>query len=288
MLDNLFNKPLELEVGSQTLVFSSSAEIAFCLDGRTSVSASKLADLLKMPIDELKQQQQEVNKANKSLIRVLNDIVDKPDSIERSMRELDTQMFSNDQAWRDIFQALNNTSEEINDVRVTVITKYLKYISTVEETIEYILSEKEPNSGELLQVSNEQPIDFGATWAVSQLRNEIKPDISIDDGFRLLPKNKKVLINLTPGKKIEMRLSSYPCQLIAMNDSISFIDNSGARSLNKGQNTIGRSEKCSLKIDPTQKHVSRRHLHVLVSDNNKLHLTDTSSEGTYVNTDFVT
>ncbi len=288
MLDNLFNKPLELEVGGQTLVFSSSAEIAFCLDGRTSVSASKLADLLKMSIDELKQQQQEVNKANKSLIRVLNDIVDKPDSIERSMRELDTQMFSNDQAWRDIFQALNNTSEEINDVRVTVITKYLKYISTVEETIEYILSEKERYSGELLQGSNEQPIDFGATWAVSQLRNEIKPDISTDDGFRLLPKNKKVLINLTPGKKIEMRLSSYPCQLIAMNDSISFIDNSGARSLNKGQNTIGRSEKCSLKIDPTQKHVSRRHLHVLVSDNNKLHLTDTSSEGTYVNTDFVT
>lgn len=288
MLDNLFNKPLELEVGDQTLIFSSSAEIAFCLDGRTSVSASKLADLLKMPIDELKQQQQEVNKANRSLIKVLNEIVDKPNSIERSMRELDTQMFSQDQAWRDIFRALNNTDEEINDVRVIVITKYLKYISTVEDTIEHILSEKEPYAGELVQDSNEQPIDFGATWAVSQLRNEIKPDISTDEGFRLLPKNKKVLINLTPGKKIEMRLSSYPCQLIAMNDSISFIDNSGARSLNKGQNTIGRSEKCSLKIDPTQKHVSRRHLHVLVSDNNKLQLTDTSSEGTYVNTDFVT
>jgi len=288
MLDNLFNKPLELEVGDQTLVFNSSAEIAFCLDGRTSVSANKLADLLKMPIDKLKQQQQEINKANKSLIRVLNDLVDKPDGIERSMRELDTQMFSQDQSWRDIFQALNNTSEEINNVRVTVVTKYLKYLSTIEDTIEYIISEKERYAGEMVQGVNEQAIDFGATWAVSQLRNEIKPDISSDDGFRLLPKNKKVLINLTPGKKIEMRLSSYPCQLIAMNDSISFIDNSGARSLNKGQNTIGRSEKCSLKIDSTQKHVSRRHLHVLVSDNNKLQLTDTSSEGTYVNTDFIT
>jgi hypothetical protein len=288
MLDNLFNKPLELKVGNQTLVFNSSAEIAFCLDGRTSVSADKLAELLKMPIDKLKQQQQEVNKANKSLIRVLNDIVDKPDSIERSMRELDTQMFSQDQSWRDIFQALNNSSEEINNVRVTVVTKYLKYLSTIEDTIEYILSEKERYAGEMVQGENEQPIDFGATWAVSQLRNEIKPDISTDDGFRLLPKNKKVLINITPGKKIDMRLSSYPCQIIAMNDSISFIDNSGARSLNKGQNTIGRSEKCSLKIDPTQKHVSRRHLHVLVADNNKLQLTDTSSEGTYVNTDFIT
>lgn len=288
MLDNLFNKPLELKVGDQTLVFNSSAEIAFCLDGRTSVSANKLVDLLKMPIDKLKQQQQEINKANKSLIRVLNDLVDKPDDIERSMRELDTQMFSQDQSWRDIFQALNNSSEEINNVRVTVVTKYLKYLSTIEDTIEYILSEKERYADEMVQGVNEQPIDFGATWAVSQLRNEIKPDISSDEGFRLLPKNKKVLINLTPGKKIEMRLSSYPCQLIAMNDSISFIDNSGARSLNKGQNTIGRSEKCSLKIDSTQKHVSRRHLHVLVSDNNKLQLTDTSSEGTYVNTDFIT
>ena len=141
MLDNLFNKPLELEVDGQTLVFNSSAEIAFCLDGRTSVSANKLAELLKMPIDKLKQQQQEVNKANKSLIRVLNDLVDKPDGIERSMRELDTQMFSQDQSWRDIFQALNNTSEEINNVRVTVVTKYLKYLSTIEDTIEYILSE---------------------------------------------------------------------------------------------------------------------------------------------------
>ena len=285
MLDNIFNKPLELKIGDQSLAFTSTAEIAFCLEGRTSVSAKKLAELIKMPINELKQQKEDVNKVNKSLIKVLNNIVDKPDSIKRSMGELDTQMFSQDQSWREIFQAMNNISEEMNDVRVTVITKYLKYLSTVEDTLQYILEEKERYAGELVG-EGEQPLDFGATWAVSQLRNDIKPDISNNDEFKLLPRNKKVLVQLTPGKKIDMRLSSYPCQIIAMNDSISFIDNAGARSLKKGQNTIGRSEKCSLKVDPTQKHVSRRHLHVLVTDNNKLQLTDTSSEGTYINTDF--
>ena len=288
MLDNLFNKPLELTIGDKTLVFNSSAEIAFCLDGRTSVSANKLSELIQMTIDELKKQKEDVNKVNKSLIKVLNKIVDKPDSVEQYLRELDSQMFSQDQSWRDIFKAINNVSEEINDVRATIITKYLKYLSTVEDTLEYILAEKERYAGELVGVAAEQPLDFGATWAVSQLRNDVKPDFSENDNFKLLPRNKKVLVNLVPGKKIEMRLSSYPCQLIAMNDSISFIDNSGARSLNKGQNTIGRSEKCSLMIDASQKHVSRRHLHVLVTDNNKLQLTDTSSEGTYINTDFYT
>lgn len=288
MLDNLFNKPLELKVSDQTLSFNSTAEISFSLEGRTSVSAKKLSEYLKLPINELKEQREEVIKANKSLIKLLNEAVDKPDNIKRSLQELDTQMFSQDQSWRDIFQSINSISDDMNNVRVVVITKYMKYLSTVEETVQYILDEKERIAGNLVAEPQEQPLDFGATWAVSQLRNDIKPDILENGEFKLLPRNKKVVVNLTPGKKIDIRLSSYPCQIIAMNDSISFIDNSGARSLNKGQNTIGRSEKCSLKIDPTQKHVSRRHLHVLVADNNKLQLTDTSSEGTYINTEFYT
>ncbi len=37
------------------------------------------------------------------------------------MRELDTQMFSQDQNWRDIIQSLNKEQSEINAIRVTVI-----------------------------------------------------------------------------------------------------------------------------------------------------------------------
>ncbi len=285
MLNKIFNKPLELKIGDQTLQFNSVAEIVFCLEGRTSVSSTKLAELLKMPIDQLEEQQKKIEEINKSLLTMLNEIIDKPDNIDRSMRELDTQIFSQDHGWREIIQALNKVEGGINDIRTAVLTKYMKYLSTAEDTVKHICEEKKRYARDLVK---DVPEDLDATWAISQLRKDAKKEIPTDDNFKQLPKNQKVSVNLSPGEKIDIRLASYPCQLAAMNDSINFIDNNGTTSLMKGQNTIGRSVKCSVQIDPNQRHVSRRHLHVLVTDGHILQLTDTSSEGTFINSDFIT
>ena len=115
MLEKLFKKPLELKVGDQTLQFSSVTDVAFCLEGRTSMSSAKLAELFALSAEELETQAEKLAGLNKTMFKILNSVVDEPENVDRSMRELDTQMFSHDQNWRDIIQSLNKERKANND-----------------------------------------------------------------------------------------------------------------------------------------------------------------------------
>jgi len=225
------------------------------------------------------------------MFKILNSVVDEPDNIDRSMRELDTQMFSQDQNWRDIIQSLNKEQGDIDAIRVTVIMKYMKYLSAVEETIGYIRAGMKQNAGVEASSDTNKVNDFEATWSLSQLREEVKSatqaENQTDAEFKRLPKDQAVSVMLAPGGKLDIRLATYPGQLVATNDNVQYIDASGTTVLNKGVNMVGRSVKSAVKIDPAQKHVSRTHLAILISDGNALQLTDQSSEGTFINSNFI-
>lgn len=287
MLDNFFHKPLELKIGEQTLRFNSVADIAFCLEGRTSVSSTKLAELFKLSSEQLETQANKLAELNKTMFKILNSVVDEPENIDRSMRELDAQMFSQDQNWRDIIQAMNKVQGEINAIRVTVIMKYMKYLSALEETIDYIRSERKQSEGSVGNNDEKKLSDFEATWTLNQLRSEVKASAQSAHEFKRLPKDKDVLIKLPPGGRMDLRLASYPCQLVATEDNVQFINTNGATILNKGSNIVGRSSKSTVQIDAAQKEVSRKHLLILINDDNALQLTDTSSEGTFITADFL-
>ena len=287
MLDKLFNKPLEIVIGEQTLRFYSIAEIAYCLEGRTSLSATRLAELLKLPISELEKQEHSIAEINKSILDVLNDLIDKPNNIGRAMRELDTHMFSQDQGWREIIQAINKLQEENSDIRIAIITKYMKYLSTIEDTVKYILAEKKRYAGKLVSNIGDNPKDLEATWSTAQIRNALKESKEPkDNGFKRLPKNEIVSVSLHEHETIKMRLASHPCQININHGKISFVDDFGTTDLGRGENIIGRSVSCAVKIDPNQKYVSRTHLHVIVGDDELLQFIDTSAEGTFINADY--
>ena len=287
MLDKFFKKPLELKIGDQTLRFNSVTDVAFCLEGRTSISSSKLSELFKLSTEELETQAEKLAEVNKSLFTILNRIVDEPDNIDRSMRELDPQIFSQDQNWRDIIQALNKEQDEINSIRMTVIMKYMKYLSALEVTIGYICEGRKSSNGTPAKEDNKLS-DFETTWSLQQLRSVTGAQAQPEHEFKRLPKDQQVTVKLPPGGRMDARLASYPCQLAATNENVQFIDDTGATILNKGQNIVGRSVKSTVKIDATQKHVSRTHLQILVSDDHVLLLTDLSSEGTFITSDFLT
>jgi FHA domain-containing protein len=287
MLNKLFKKPLELKIGDQTLQFNSVSDIAFCLEGRTSISSAKLSELFKLSKEELETQAQKLADLNKTMFTILNSIVDEPDNIDRSMRELDTQMFSQDQNWRDIIQSLNKEQGEINTIRVTVIMKYMKYLSALEDTIGYIRSERKKFEGAVASDNENKLNDFEETWSLSQLREEVKQSAQAEHDFKRIPKDQTVSVMLPPGKRLDVRLASYPCQLVATDGNVQFINDSGATILNKGSNVVGRSTKSTVKIDAAQKHVSRSHLVIQLSDGNALQLTDHSSEGTFIASDMI-
>ncbi|GJM04457.1 MAG: hypothetical protein DHS20C09_04480 [marine bacterium B5-7] len=287
MLDKLFKKPLALKIGDQTLQFSSVSDIAFCLEGRTSISSAKLAELFALSAEELDTQAKKLAGLNKSMFKILNSIVDEPDNIDRSMRELDTQMFSQDQNWRDIIQSLNKEQGDIDAIRVTVIMKYMKYISAVEETIGYISVEMKKNQGTVANGVANKLNDFEETWSLGHLREEMKSATQAEVAYKRLPKDTAVSVILPPGGSIDVRLASYPGQLVATDDKVEYVDDSGTTLLSKGANMVGRSVKSTVKIDTAQKHVSRTHLSILISEGNALQLTDHSSEGTFISADFI-
>jgi hypothetical protein len=257
------------------------------MEGRTAVSSAKLSELFKLSTNQLETQAKTIVGINKSLFSILSRAVEEPDSIERSMRELDLAIFSQDQSWRDIIQALNEGNEEFNSIRMTVLTKYMKYLSSLEDTIGYIFSERKQSNGALVDDDEREMRDFGATWTPDQIRSESGVDSQTEDEFKRLPKDKEVSVKLPPGGRLDVRLASYKCQLVATDDNVQFIDNTGVTILNKGRNIVGRSAKSTVKVDATQKDVSRTHLHILISDDHTLHLTDLSSEGTFITTEFL-
>ena len=287
MLEKLFKRPLQINIGEQTLQFNSVADIAFCLEGRTSISSTKLAELFAMSEKELATQAEKLAGLNKSMFKILNSVVDESDNIDRSMRELDTQMFSQDQNWREIIQALNKEQGDIDAIRVTVIMKYMKYLSAVEDTIGYIRAGMKQDAGVAASSDANKINDFEATWSLSQLREEVKSVTEAEAEFKRLPKDQTVSVMLPPGAELDVRLASYPGQLVATEDNVQYRDASGTTLLNKGVNMVGRSVKSAVKIDAAQKHVSRTHLTILISDGNALQLTDHSSEGTFINSEFI-
>ena len=135
MSNNLFIQPLELKLDEQTLRFNSASDVAFSMEGRTAVSSAKLSELFKFSTDQLEAQAKTIAGTKKVLISILSHVAEEPDSIARSIHGLDPLIFSQDRNWRHIIQALKEGNEEFNPIRTTVLTKYVKYLYSLEETI---------------------------------------------------------------------------------------------------------------------------------------------------------
>ncbi|MCZ6525795.1 MAG: FHA domain-containing protein [Gammaproteobacteria bacterium] len=224
---------------------------------------------------------------NKSLFSILSRAIEEPDSIDRSMREIDPLTFSQDRSWRDIIKALNEGNEEFNPIRMTALTKYIKYLSSLQDIIGYICTEKKQSIGAPVDDDKKEMREFEATWALDEMDSESGLDSQTKDKFERLPKCKEVSVKLPPGGRLDVRLASYKFQLVATDDNVQFIDNNGVTILNKGNNIIGRGGKSTIKVDVTQKDVSRTHLHIFISDDHTLLLTDLSSAGTFITTVFL-
>ena len=281
MPNKRFIQPLELKIDEQTLRFNSASDIAFSMEGRTAVSSAKLSELFKLSTEHLEAQAKTIAGTKKALISILSRVAEEPDSIDRSLRELYPLIFSQDRNWRQIIQALKEGDEEFNPVRTTVLTKYVKYLYSLEDTIGNICSDRKQSIG-APDDDNED-----ATWMPDQIRSESGGDSQTNDEFKRMPYDKEVSVKLPPGERLDVRLASYKCHIIATNGNVQFIDNTRATILSKGRNIVGRGSKSTVKIDVAQKNVSRSHLQILIGDDQTLLLTDLSSAGTFITTEFL-
>ena len=283
MLNKFFSKPVELNIGDQTLRFCSIPDFEFCLTGRTSVPSRKITELVKQSAQKLKSEAVTIKDIEKRFVAILSRSIEDPNSINQALRELDTTIFSQDHSWRNIIGALNEGGDDLNPFRRVALVKYMQYLASRQEIIKYLYSEKQKFTSNNNRVEEkEEPQDklSGTLILESTLFEPLKE--GKDDDFERMPKGEVISIHLKSGKDIEIRLSKHKCKLSNKN-GIEFVDQSGKRHpLITGRNVVGRDTASNVKIDSALRDISRLHLLIENLGDDKLQLTDMSSHGTFL------
>lgn len=296
MLNKFFAKPVELQVGEQPLKFNSVADFEFAVSGRVAVPSKKITEMVKFSPDQLQKEARTIKEIEKKFVSILSKSIEDSNSINRAIRELDPLIFSQDHSWRDIISGLNEGDDDFNPFRRVALVKYMQYLSSRQEIIKYLYSEKkkmlnEPVSDPASTTGAEAQEEFRETL---MLENTIfEPVASKREGsngsgdFERMPKGEAVTITLAPGTEMTLMLSKHKCVVIA-NDGIHFVDHTGkSYKLSKGRNIIGRDTVSTVILDPSLRDISRLHLVIENVDDSSLQLTDLSSHGTFVASKFL-
>ncbi len=284
MLNKFFAKPIEITVGEQTLKFSSLSDFEFALAGRTSVPSKKITNMVKFSTDELKKEAKTIKEIEKQFVSMLSKSIEEPESINRALREMDAQIFSQDHGWRSIITGLHSGDEELNEFRRVALVKYMQYLSSRQEIIKYLYSEKKKHVKTSDKSSNtEVGSEFKDTLMLENTVFEPLNDSMPNARMEKMPKGENVTIKLKAGKKIDVLISKYPCKITNDESGCKFIDESGrSYNLKIGKNVIGRDSKADIMMDPNLRDVSRMHLVIEADDTNTLYLTDLSAHGTFI------
>lgn len=284
MLNKIFSRPLpalELQVGEQHFNFLGIADFEFALGGRTAVPSGKIQRLVQCSMQELRAEARTIKEVEKRFVDILSRSIEEPKSINRTLRELDPLIFSQDHMWRDIISGLNELGDEFDAYRRVALVKYMQYLAARQDIIKHLYSEKkhyQTSSGDK-DIENELLKD---TVILEGTLISGSPADDNDDLTRL-PKGESMSIQLPVGQEMEILLSRHKCKL-NNHDGFEFIDDKGkSHELSDDRTIVGRDALSTIVLDPTWRDVSRKHLVIEIVDKTSLKFTDMSSHGTYIN-----
>ena len=281
MLNKFFAKPIELNIGELALKFSSVADFDFSMSGRTAVPSKKITDMVKFSTEQLKSEARTIKDIEKRFVSILSKSIEDTDSINRALRELDPLIFSQDHGWREIITALNEGDDELNPFRRIALVKYMQYLSSRQEIIKYLYSEKKKLMHETGN-EKETGAEFKDTLILENTVFEPISEGGSNKKMERMPKGEAVTVTLAPGEEIDVLISKHECKLSA-DDGIQFTDQAGrAYTLGKGRNVVGRDSVSNIMMEPNLRDVSRLHLVIENFGDNTVQLTDLSSHGTYI------
>tara|TARA_B100000586_G_scaffold182259_1_gene133637 strand:+ start:2874 stop:3734 length:861 start_codon:yes stop_codon:yes gene_type:complete len=271
MLTNILSKPIEVTIGEHTHKFNSLADFEFSLTGRTSVPVEKFKDAIKLSLGELKKEYKKIKAIEKTLVSILSTSMSQPGSINRALRELDIKIFSQDHSWREIISALHNGGDELNDFRHIGIAKYLQYLSSIQEILRELYTEKKK---EILAST--------PSGTRNMSHKELKPKPKSVEMERL-SKGENVAVHVNAGEQIDLLLSNHKCMIVGGETNVKFVDESGNfYDLKNGKNIIGRGSSSDIIMSQKLRDISRMHMVIEEADTNTLYLTDLSSHGTFI------
>tara|TARA_B100000676_G_scaffold100404_1_gene100214 strand:- start:587 stop:1048 length:462 start_codon:yes stop_codon:yes gene_type:complete len=134
-------KAVQLNVDGQVLTFNTLSEFEFCLDARVEVPARKVTELLKQPLENLRNEARSIRRVEQRFMQVLTDALDDPAALSRSMQGLDRQLFSQDYRWRSNVMALDYANVDRDDFRRAVMVRYVQYLRSRQQALRHAYKE---------------------------------------------------------------------------------------------------------------------------------------------------
>jgi len=287
MLNKLFSSrplpTLELRVVDQTFNFVSIADFEFALGGRIAVPADKINRLVQCSMQELRAEARTIKEVEKRFVDILSRSIEDPKSINRSLREMDPLIFSQDHQWREIVSGLNEMGDEFDAYRRVALVKYMQYLAARQDIIKHLYSEKKRHQ------SNGDDKE-----SIGELKDTVILDSTLvsqagdgDDDYERLPKGESKIIHLAKGQEMEVLLSRHKC-ILRNHDGFEFEDARGnTHKLGEERNVIGRDALSTVVVDSTWRDVSRKHLVIEIQGKEAIQITDMSAHGTFIDAEYL-
>lgn len=287
MLNKLFlSRPLPtlaLRLVDQTFNFASIADFEFALGGRIAVPADKIKRLVQCSMQELRAEARTIKEVEKHFVDILSRSIEDPKSINRSLREMDPLIFSQDHQWREIVAGLNEVGDEFDAYRRVALVKYMQYLAARQDIIKHLHSEKKRH-----QTNGDAKDSVGEFKDTVILDGTlVSPAGDGDEDYERLPKGESKTIHLSSGQQMEVLLSRHKCKL-KNQDGFEFEDSRGnTHKLSEDRNVIGRDALSSVVVDATWRDVSRKHLVIEIQGQEEFQITDMSAHGTFIDGEYL-
>jgi len=285
----LFTNPLKLEVGERTVTFNTPGDFEFSLASRTEVPATKIARLVRLEPDALSKEARSIREVERRFVDVIAKSLEQSGNIGYLLREMDTQLFSQDHEWRPIMRALVPQSNEFDEFKKIALIKYVQYLASRQDVLKSLYANKTkdhaapPDPEVPADPALKQTLIFDvAEPAETDSRDASSPPPK--SSLERLPRGETIMLSPAPGDELRLVLSRHRFTLVPGERTYLADENGGDYLLHSGRNVVGRQPGTDVVVDSAYRDVSRRHLIVDINDDGSLALTDLSSHGTFLPT----
>jgi len=279
------SQPIDLKVGEQSLRFDTLKEFEFALAGRTSLPYAKIQALAEIPVEALLREVGGIRQLEHRLVDVLERSMTDPGLIGDFLADIDLSIISQDFDWRAVISGLMTLDHSYDSYKKVALVKYLQYLSARQEIVRSAYSaralhgtdEEEPNEGAGTKVPDTSIFD--ATPFIA--------DHDSPGKFGRLPKGETIEIPLLRERSLNMVLARHPFFLVS-GDPIRFVDDQQQdHVLRPGKNIVGRDASSDVVVSASYRAVSRRHLIIETERGDTVRLTDISSLGTFIPSEYL-
>jgi len=249
------------------------------LRSMVKVPVGRLDDFIDWPEEKVRDQAQRSDRQLKRFIRAVINALEDPESTSRFLADLDLRKISRDHDWRAVFVAVQSYGHDYQELKRTVLIRYLQYLGFKKRLLEFVHSRRSGLEGTdaYAQLSDLHEARGSVPGALPD-----QGGVARGGEWLRLPLGESVDIDVAPGIKVEIALGAHVFHIIGGRPSCMLDQNGVMYILKQGRNLVGRHPDSDVLVDPDFGAVSRTHLILEWDGGLRYSFVDFSTRGTYL------